>query len=285
MIVRKIRSIIDELKSYLGVRYYVIARQRTHKLRKIFGMKGLLRTLASSPLNSDGCLAASRLNKLSEINDSRTYLEIGVAQGGTLEAIEVEHRIGVDPTPNFDTEHLPERLAFYRTTSDVFFSSLDPDTKFDLIFLDGLHEFKQTYRDLVNAFEHLSKNGVCLIDDTVPFDAIAALPSHKDSIRESRKSGLGSPRPWMGDVYKVIYMIHTFHPELDYATYVETGQHHQTLVWRKNRASQVNMDIQHSIDSTTTLTYESIFKNGIPEWFNPMSQSEINNSIMKSLIN
>ena len=119
--VRKIRSIIDGLKSYLGVRYYVIARQRTHKLRKIIGMKGLLRTLASSPLNSDGCLAASRLNKLSEINDSRTYLEIGVAQGGTLEAIEVEHRIGVDPTPNFDTEHLPERLAFYRTTSDVFF--------------------------------------------------------------------------------------------------------------------------------------------------------------------
>lgn len=282
---KKNRSLIDELKSYLGVRYYVIARQRTHKLRKILGMKGLLRTLASSPLNSDGCLAASRLNKLSEINESRTYLEIGVAQGGTLEAIEVKHRIGVDPTPNFDTEHLPERLAFHQTTSDVFFSSLDTDTKFDLIFLDGLHEFKQTYRDLVNAFKHLSKNGVCLIDDTVPFDAIAALPSHKDSIRESRKSGLGNPRPWMGDVYKVIYMIHTFHPDLDYATYVETGQHHQTLVWRKNRASQLNLDIQHLIGSTATPTYESVFKNGIPEWFNPMSQSDINNSIVKSLIN
>ena len=118
---RKIRSITDELKSYLGVRYYVIARQRTHTLRKTFGMRGLLRTLASSPLISDGCLAASRLNKLGELNNSRTYLEIGVAQGQTLEAIEVERRIGVDPTPNFDTEHLPERLAFYRTTSDVFF--------------------------------------------------------------------------------------------------------------------------------------------------------------------
>ena len=70
---RKIRSITDELKSYLGVRYYVIARQRTHTLRKTFGMRGLLRTLASSPLISDGCLAASRLNKLGELNNSRAY--------------------------------------------------------------------------------------------------------------------------------------------------------------------------------------------------------------------
>ena len=121
---KKIRSLIDELKSYLGVRYYVIARQRTHKLQKILGMKGLLRTLALSPLNADGCLAASRLNKLGELNNSRAYLEIGVAQGQTLEAIEVERRIGVDPTPNFDTEHLPERLEFHRTTSDIFFANL-----------------------------------------------------------------------------------------------------------------------------------------------------------------
>ena len=46
-------------------------------------------------------------------------------------------------------------------TSDEFFATLRRSKRFDVAFLDGLHTFDQTYRDMINTFAHL-RDGVML---------------------------------------------------------------------------------------------------------------------------
>ena len=46
--------------------------------------------------------------------------------------------------------------------------SLFADHSLDLVYLDGLHTFEQTYRDLCNTLMHAHPATVILVDDTVP---------------------------------------------------------------------------------------------------------------------
>jgi len=50
---------------------------------------------------------------------------------------------------------LAARSSFAVTTSDEFFSTLRPSKRYDVAFIDGLHTFEQTYRDVINTFAHL----------------------------------------------------------------------------------------------------------------------------------
>ena len=84
-------------------------------------------------------------------------------------------RCGVDPNPLFDAVLLPRGATFAVMTSDEFFRTIRPSRRFNVAFLDGLHTFEQTYRDMINTFAHLT-NGVILIDDTVPVDEYSAIP-------------------------------------------------------------------------------------------------------------
>ena len=86
--------------------------------------------------------APRRINALlGGIPGAHRYLEIGVNQGKTLEAVRARHRVGVDPNPRFDIEDLPRGISFHTGTSDAYFAGLDPSARFDVVFLDGLHTF------------------------------------------------------------------------------------------------------------------------------------------------
>lgn len=51
-------------------------------------------------------------------------------------------------------------------TSDEYFAQT-ADT-FDIIFIDGLHEYSQVDRDIKNALKHLNKHGVIIMHDCHP---------------------------------------------------------------------------------------------------------------------
>ena len=60
-------------------------------------------------------------------------------------------------------------------TSDVFFENLKGDklkinsrTKFDVIFIDGLHISNQVDKDILNSLEFLSEKGVVILHDCNP---------------------------------------------------------------------------------------------------------------------
>jgi Methyltransferase domain len=213
--------------------------------------------------------SARRLNALLRgLHNAASYLEVGVQQGLTLENVEAHRRWGVDPFPLFDTNRLPRGVRFFEMTSDEFFAQLDADTRFDLVFLDGLHTFEQTYIDLVHVLAHM-RDGAVLIDDTVPSDEVSAMPDQDESLRRRGELGLAG-LPWHGSVWKLVPHIAARHPELEYRTILGSGNP-QTLVWRARTGSLASAPA--SVDDSLALSYSDILAGGVPDSFRPSAEA------------
>lgn len=89
-------------------------------------------------------------------NNFKSYLEIGCQNDINFNAINISHKIGVDPALG----------GTHRMTSDAFFAQ--NTEKFDLIFIDGMHTFEQVYKDFFNAYNVLNVGGVILFHDMLP---------------------------------------------------------------------------------------------------------------------
>ena len=174
-----------------------------------------VRVLANRPKKDAEGRSAKRLNAIAHgMSKCDKYLEIGVAQGLTLEQVRVAEKTGVDPSPQFDESKLPKGVTFHRMESDLFFYSLPSNAIFDLVFLDGLHEWKQTYSDLINSLHHCHEDSVILVDDVVPDDELSAFPDWNKALEMKDAAGIFDGR-WQGDVFKVLIAMAQFHPELD----------------------------------------------------------------------
>jgi len=191
-----------------------------------------------------------RISYLSGLNNATKYLEIGVSKGTTFFPVDIRFKIAVDPCFRFDpSEHKQEGTHFFPIPSDEFFQKLDdnaPDVQnifvpkpfaFDIIFIDGLHTFEQSYRDFENSLRYAHDKTLWLIDDTVPSDAYSAIPDMEMAYYKRSQAGGGSfwhgdiyKSPWHGDVYKTIFAIHDYHPECSYCTRI--GENTETTVWR-----------------------------------------------------
>ncbi len=176
------------------------------------------------------------LRRLTALYDEPRYLEVGVAQGVTFQRVPAARKIAVDPEFRFDAaEYAREQTGVecHEVTSDEYFARLvAPDEQFDVIYLDGLHTFEQTLRDLTNALHHLQPRGVIVIDDTRPPTYLASMADRESFF--TVRSWLGSTdQRWMGDVYKVVFFVESFFPSLSYRTIV--NNHGQTVLWRGRR--------------------------------------------------
>jgi hypothetical protein len=159
------------------------------------------------------------------------YLEIGVSTGDTFRAVEAAERTGVDPAFAFDiTTFADAQTRLAPQTSDAFFAAEAPSNAYDLVFIDGLHQFEQVARDFSNAILHTHRRSVILIDDVFPNDAYSALPQEAATQRHRQAAGV-EDAAWHGDVYKMVFVLHDFWPGLNYRTILGAGNP-QTLVWR-----------------------------------------------------
>ncbi len=172
-----------------------------------------------------------RINALAQRLGATRYLEIGLRRGGTFREVEIADRTGVDPAYQFDAEAMSnEATRIYRLTSDAFFAAEPHTTRYDIVYVDGLHTFEQVMRDVNNAILRMHTRSVMLIDDTVPNDVYSTLPDLETAERFRTAAG-STRRSWHGDVFKTIFYIHDFWPGLNYRTIVGSGNP-QTLVWR-----------------------------------------------------
>lgn len=121
------------------------------------------------------------INKAISIYDDCKYLEIGVADNTVFNSIplNIENKYGVDPIEGGN----------YRMTSDEFFRKYY-DLKFDVIFIDGLHEYKQCQRDCLNSMKHLKDGGIIFFHDFLPRSYF------EENIPRKQTT-------WTGDVWKV----------------------------------------------------------------------------------
>ena len=156
------------------------------------------------------------LNTLIRMNGYRDYLEIGVKGGEAFLQIEVEQKTGVDPElrrlkpklqPGFKGRATRwirgafgpwicegDGLRLFEMPSDDFFERYEE--RFDLIFIDGLHQFDQVLRDYWNAQRVLRDGGCIVFHDCNPLTEPAA---------ERERGDIHAL--WNGDTWKAVYYL------------------------------------------------------------------------------
>ena len=108
-----------------------------------------------------------------------SYLEIGCDRNQSFSNIKIKKRVGVDPVEG----------GTHKMTSDHFFS-INKDN-FDIIFIDGLHEYSQVMKDIKNSLRFLNKEGIILLHDCLPRTIWNQITPRLNS-------------DWNGDVWKSI---------------------------------------------------------------------------------
>jgi hypothetical protein len=104
------------------------------------------------------------------LNRETNYLEIGVRDPGeNFDRIHATNRFSVDPGLEYKSNPVD-----FVMTSDEFFHKLscgdvlNPEMKFDVIFVDGLHLAEQVDRDIQNSLMYLSEDGFIVLHDCNP---------------------------------------------------------------------------------------------------------------------
>lgn len=181
---------------------------------------------------------AQRINRLKENCNLNNYLEIGVRHGFTFNQLDFKYKVAVDPFLSFDYINLSsDNAVFDLKTSDMFFMQDKSQTQFDIIFIDGLHEYKQTYRDFVNCLQRSHDKTIIIIDDVYPSDVFSALTNQSKAVKYRKLTTGSDSTAWHGDVYKTICLIHDLHPLMDFKTIVKGEGNSQTFVYKKTRES------------------------------------------------
>ena len=138
------------------------------------------------------------IQKIIDRKNYKDYLEIGCDNDENFSKINVQNKIGVDPLKG----------GTLRMTSDDFFKK--NEINFDVVFLDGLHTYEQTIKDINNSLKFLKKNGVILIHDCLPKkiwnQIVPRIYGH-----------------WNGDVWKAIVHSRTYEYADTYTCKVDHG--------------------------------------------------------------
>ena len=162
----------------------------------------------------------SRINIIQKTIDKQkysNYLEIGCDNDENFSKVIIKNKIGVDPLKG----------GTLRMTSDEFFR--ENKKKFDLIFLDGLHTYEQTIKDIDNSLKFINTNGVILIHDCLPKkiwnQIVPRIYGH-----------------WNGDVWKAIVHSRTY----DHAdTYTCIADHGLGVVFKRKNSNPLILDLKN----------------------------------------
>lgn len=149
---------------------------------------------AGADIAKVGLIRTDLINMIIDRFGLESYLEIGIAGGKNFSQVKAELKAGVDPDPGSEAQ--------YRMSSDRFFSILPDNKKFDLIFVDGLHEEQQVLRDIHNALSHLAPDGFILVHDCNP-------------LQEEHQFAEQVLHEWCGTVWKAWARLRCTRPDLE----------------------------------------------------------------------
>ena len=191
---------------------------------------------------------------------AETYLEIGVYQGQTFCDVQVARKIGVDPIrPHLNVEAALKRPGthYFATTSDEFFERHAAEqlpSGVDVVFIDGLHTYDQTYRDVRNALKILRPGGVILVHDCLPASAAEAVvaPSYEEVRRINGPAWNGA---WTGDGWKAIVAVRSGH--LPAQACVLNCDHGIGIIWQGSGRPPLSL----SLTEIDVLNYDALAAN------------------------
>ena len=127
------------------------------------------------------------INYIIQKKNYKSYLEIGTEYGYNFDEINIEFKecCDIDNTKHKITYHM---------TSDEMFANMSLDKKYDIIFIDGMHDEEYVDRDIINSLKHLNKNGIVCVHDVIPSAAEMQVKSEVFKFGDC----------WTGDVWKSI---------------------------------------------------------------------------------
>ena len=142
-----------DLKVKKRLKHYLIGMPR-----KLSRDNRILKSAASA----NGTEASRLINDIIHAKQfTGKYLEIGVERGFTFESVVLKDKTAVDPRMLFNKWIKNPRIKLFEVPSDEYFrKKIRDDLTFDLVYLDGLHTFEQTYLDLVNRIKHSNHKSV-----------------------------------------------------------------------------------------------------------------------------
>ena len=80
------------------------------------------------------------INQLIKARGYKDYLEVGTDKGDTFSKIEIKNKECCDPINNISKEY--NFKLDYQMKSDEMFENMPKNKKYDIIFLDGMHDEK-----------------------------------------------------------------------------------------------------------------------------------------------
>lgn len=131
------------------------------------------------------------MNNLIKWKKFHSYLEIGVENKQlNFNKIAAAEKECVDINPKAG--------ATYTMSSDDFFATLPSEKKYDLIFVDAMHNEEFVDRDITNSLKHLNEGGIVCAHDVIPISKSVAQKKERYDFSV-----------WNGDVYRSIVKLHT----------------------------------------------------------------------------
>jgi hypothetical protein len=191
------------------------------------------------------------------------YLEIGVEQGECFLLIKAKKKYAVDPrfliSRKLKFKWMRKNpcnifAKYYEERSDDYFAYEKHTGGYDVVFVDGLHAYKQALRDVDNSLLYLNENGVIVVHDCSPPHKAAAYPA--DSYRQAALSKIpGWTGEWCGDVWKTIVYLRSFREDLN--IFVLDHDYGLGII---TRGEPDNM-LPFSVEELNQLTYKDLEKN------------------------
>ena len=158
-----------------------------------------------------------------DVRKAKTYLEIGVADGSTFLKIRARRKYGVDP--EFHIRKKIKRFLlnprncfnnYFQMSSDVFFETQNRvlvKHGLDVVLVDGLHTYSQSFKDVENALRFLNPGGIIVMHDCNPPYEAAACPANSAEHAASLNVP-GWTGAWNGDVWKTIVFLRSTRKDL-----------------------------------------------------------------------
>lgn len=190
----------------------------------------------------------------------QNYLEIGVSEGETFEKINAPLKHAVDTQFKYNfTEKMTDKSHYFQKSSDEYFLSDERLSEIDIVYLDGLHTFEQTLKDLLNVCAHSRHRALIIIDDVDPIDWFSSLNDQSETYKYRREHlGERIHYAWNGDVFKLIPFVHDFLPSFDYVSFRADGAL-RTMVWKSTK-HQIRQQLFGDLEKISRLDYRSLEK-------------------------
>ena len=191
------------------------------------------------------------------------YLEIGVGRGYCFLKIRAKRKYAVDPVFRISWKEKLKWMRknpcnifakYYEVRSDDYFARKKHMVGYDVVFVDGLHTYKQALMDVDNSLLYLNKNGVIVLHDCSPPHEAAAYPadSYIQAVSNNLLSWTGE---WCGDVWKAIVYSRSLSKDLN--IFVLDDDYGLGII---TRGEPDNM-LPFSVEELNQLTYRDLEKN------------------------